>query len=154
MALQAVGIGWLALESSTTLPYARLIAPFVISGLGMGLFFAPMARLTLSYAPRHLEGVASGTSNALRQLGTVFGIAVLGSIFAAYGGYETVDAFVAGVVPAMKVGAVVLAAGVVLILLAPVRRHAVESVEESGDVAGRDIKEPADAVAVLEPAGR
>jgi nitrate/nitrite transporter NarK len=88
MALQAVGIGWLALVSTTTQTYGHLVAPFVVAGIGMGLFFAPMARLTLSYAPATLEGVASGTSNALRQIGTVLGIAVLGSIFSGYGGFS------------------------------------------------------------------
>ncbi len=84
----------------------------------MGLFFAPMARMTLGFAPRNLEGVASGTSNALRQLGTVLGIAVLGSIFSAYGGYANSAEFVAGMTVAMKVGAIILAAGAVLILFA------------------------------------
>ncbi len=119
--LQAAGIGWLALESTSDLPYLRLVPPFVLAGLGMGLFFAPMARLTLGYAPRQLEGVASGTANALRQLGTVLGIAVLGSVFSAVGGYETPATFVAGMSAAMKVGAVILAAGALLILLAPDR---------------------------------
>jgi EmrB/QacA subfamily drug resistance transporter len=124
MALQAIGIGWLAAQSTVDLSYSRLIAPFVIAGLGMGLFFAPMARLTLGYSPRHLEGVASGTSNALRQLGTVLGVAVLGSIFSAYGDFGTPASFVDGMTPAMWVGAIVLAAGAGLILLAPQRTTA------------------------------
>jgi EmrB/QacA subfamily drug resistance transporter len=121
LALQAAGILWLGIESSTTLPYSHLIAPFVLSGLGMGLFFAPMARLTLGFAPRDLEGVASGTSNALRQLGTVLGIAVLGSIFSAYGGYATSQSFVDGMTVAVKVGGIALAVAAVLILFAPAR---------------------------------
>jgi EmrB/QacA subfamily drug resistance transporter len=118
LALQTAGIAWLGLESTVDLPYIRLVPPFVLAGLGMGLFFAPMARLTLGFAPRDLEGVASGTSNALRQLGTVLGIAVLGSIFSAYGGYASSAAFVTGMSAAMKVGAFVLAAGAILILFA------------------------------------
>jgi EmrB/QacA subfamily drug resistance transporter len=118
LALQTAGIAWIGFESTVDLPYVRLVAPFVLSGLGMGLFFAPMARLTLGFAPRALEGVASGTSNALRQLGTVLGIAVLGSIFAAYGSYANSATFVAGMGVAMKVGAAVLAVGAVLILFA------------------------------------
>jgi MFS family permease len=121
MTLQAVGIGWLAVVSRLDTQYVELVPPFVLAGLGMGLFFAPMARLTLGFAPRHLEGVASGTSNALRQLGTVLGIAVLGSVFSAYGGYATTASFVDGLVPAMSVGAIVLAAGALLILVAPQR---------------------------------
>src|SRR5215470_10391644 len=121
MSLQAAGIAWLGLESSVDLPYARLVPPFVLAGLGMGLFFAPMARMVLAFAPTELEGVASGTSNALRQLGTVLGIAVLGSVFSAYGGYASVQSFVDGMTVAMKVGALVLAFGAVLILFAPAR---------------------------------
>jgi EmrB/QacA subfamily drug resistance transporter len=119
MTLQAVGIGWLAVVSRLDTQYVELVPPFVLAGLGMGLFFAPMARLTLGFAPRHLEGVASGTSNALRQLGTVLGIAVLGSVFSAYGGYTSLASFVDGMVPAMWVGAIVLGAGALLILAAP-----------------------------------
>ena len=63
------GIVWLGLVSEPHVAYAALVPPFVLGGLGMGLFFAPIARLTLAFAPRNLEGVASGTSNALRQLG-------------------------------------------------------------------------------------
>ena len=113
--------GWLAAQSTVEATYPSLVPPFVIAGLGMGLFFAPMARLTLGFAPRHLEGVASGTSNALRQLGTVLGVAVLGSIFSAYGGFGTPASFVDGLTPAMWVGAIVLAFGAGLVLLAP--RH-------------------------------
>jgi EmrB/QacA subfamily drug resistance transporter len=118
LALQTAGIAWIGFESTVDLQYVRLVPPFVLSGLGMGLFFAPMARLTLGFAPRNLEGVASGTSNALRQLGTVLGIAVLGSIFAAYGSYANAVTFVAGMTVAMKVGAAVLAVGALLILFA------------------------------------
>jgi EmrB/QacA subfamily drug resistance transporter len=123
LALQTAGIAWLGLESTVDLPYARLVPPFVLAGLGMGLFFAPMARLTLGFAPRPLEGVASGTSNALRQLGTVLGIAVLGSVFSAFGSYADPAQFVTGMSAAMKVGAIVLAAGAILILFAGAERR-------------------------------
>jgi MFS family permease len=144
MALQAAGIAWLGLESTTDLPYMRLVPPFILAGLGMGLFFAPMARLVLSFAPAELEGVASGTSNALRQLGTVLGIAVLGSIFSAYGGYASNQSFVDGMGVAMEVGAVVLAAGAGLILLAPRRTPVspgtgVPAVTERGETVTGDL---------------
>jgi EmrB/QacA subfamily drug resistance transporter len=118
LALQAVGVGWLGLESRPDLPYSRIVPPFVLAGIGIGLFLAPMARLTLSFAPRNLEGMASGTTNALRHLGTVLGIAVLGSVFSAYGSYANANEFVAGMTAAMMVGAVVLAVGSGLILFA------------------------------------
>ena len=124
LALQAIGIGWLGLVSSPDVSYAQLVPPFVFAGLGMGLFFAPIARVTLGFAPRHLEGVASGTSNALRQLGTVLGIAVLGAVFSAAGGYASGPDFVDGMVAAQYVGAVVLGLAAVLALAIPRDRAA------------------------------
>src|SRR5947199_7152400 len=85
----------------------------------MGRFFAPVARLTLGFAPRELEGVASGASNALRQFGTVLGIAVLGSVFSAYGGYGNGETFVHGLSAAQRVGALVLAVAAVAALAIP-----------------------------------
>jgi len=64
VALQAIGIGWLAAEITPTIGYADLIPPFLIAGAGLGFFFAPITRLTLGYAPGPLEGIASGTSYA------------------------------------------------------------------------------------------
>ena len=124
LALQAIGIGWLGVVSTPDVSYAQLVPPFVLAGLGMGLFFAPIARVTLGFAPRHLEGVASGTSNALRQLGTVLGIAVLGAVFSAAGGYASGQDFVDGMVAAQYVGAVVLGLAAVLALAIPVDRAA------------------------------
>jgi EmrB/QacA subfamily drug resistance transporter len=119
LALQALGIGWLAAVTTPTVPYTRLVVPFVLAGAGMGLFFAPAARLALGFAPPGLEGVASGTSNALRQFGTVLGIAVLGAIFASVGGYGSVQQFVDGMVAAQWIGTAVLAFGALLALALP-----------------------------------
>src|SRR5207244_8905385 len=125
----AAGIAWLGLEITPTLAYPRLIPPFVLAGVGMGLFFAPVARLTLGFAPRELEGVASGTSNALRQFGTVVGIAVLGSVFASFGGYASGQDFVNGLLVSQRVGAVSLVAAAVLSLALPALRSAAPAAE-------------------------
>jgi MFS family permease len=129
LALQAAGIGCLGLISTPTTPYGQLVPPFVLAGFGMGLFFAPVARLTLGFAPRALEGVASGTSNALRQFGTVLGVAVLGSVFSSFGGYASGQDFVNGLLAAQRVGAVSLAAAALLALALPAVRQAVPAPE-------------------------
>ncbi len=117
--LQTAGIAWLAAVVRVDLPYAQMVPAFVLAGAGMGLFFAPIARLVIDFAPTTLQGVASGTSNALRQLGTVLGVAVLGAIFSAVGGYASAQAFVNGMRTAEWVGAIVLAAGAILALAIP-----------------------------------
>ncbi len=119
LASQAAGIGALGLISRPDVPYGHLVAPFVLAGLGMGLFFAPIARVTLGFAPRGFEGVASGTSNTLRQLGTVLGIAVLGAVFSAAGGFADGQEFTDGMRVAQMVGAAVLMAGAVLVTFLP-----------------------------------
>ncbi|BCB81122.1 MFS transporter [Phytohabitans flavus] len=123
LAFQAAGVASLAAVSRPDVPYAELVPPFVLAGIGMGLFFAPMARAAIDFAPRGMEGVASGASNATRQLGTVLGIAVLGAVFSAVGGYASGQDFVDGMRVAEGVGAVVLAGAALLALAIPESRR-------------------------------
>src|SRR5712691_7984434 len=109
LTLQAAGLAWIATVSNPTVPYADLVAPFALSGIGMGLFFAPVANVVLSAVRPKEEGQASGANNAIRELGGVFGVAVLASIFAHYGGYRTADTFSSGMNAAVFVGAALVA---------------------------------------------
>lgn len=122
LVFQAVGLSWLALLISPAMPYADMVAPFVISGVGMTLFFVPLASLVLSTVPASLEGIASGANNAFRELGGVLGIAALGAVFSAHGGYLSGGDYVNGLVPAVSVGAGVVAVGALCALLIPRRR--------------------------------
>ena len=119
LALMAAGLGWIALVSSTTVPYASLVPPFIVSGTGMGLFFAPIANVVLSAVAREDEGKASGANNTIRELGGVFGVAVLAAIFAGSGSYASPQAYVNGVIPAIAAGAGVVAVSAVLALALP-----------------------------------
>jgi EmrB/QacA subfamily drug resistance transporter len=127
LALQAIGLGWLAAVSTPTVPYAQLVPAFVVSGIGMALFFAPVANVVLSAVRPREEGQASGANNAIRELGGVFGVAVLASVFSSYGGYESGQAYVDGLVPAVWVGAVVVALGAVAALFIPRKRRPAEA---------------------------
>src|SRR5919202_1464254 len=89
LVLQATGLASMAALSTPTIPYWQLVAPFVVSGMGMAMFWAPVANVVLSSVQLEEEGQASGAQNAIRELGGVFGVAVLASIFAHYGGYRT-----------------------------------------------------------------
>src|SRR6266581_947802 len=119
LALQAIGLGWLAVVTSPTVAYLTLVPAFVISGVGMSLFFAPVANVVLSSVRRDQEGIASGANNAIRELGGVFGIAVLGAVFAARGGYTSGTAFVSGLAPAVWVGAAAVAVAAAAALFLP-----------------------------------
>lgn len=122
MTLMAVGLAWLAAVSSATIAYAALVPAFVVSGMGMGLFFAPIANAVLSAVRPDQEGKASGANNTIREIGGVFGVAVLAAVFSARGSYATPAAYVAGLVPAVWVGAAVVGIGAVAALVVPGRR--------------------------------
>ncbi|HET9520234.1 MAG TPA: DHA2 family efflux MFS transporter permease subunit [Candidatus Limnocylindrales bacterium] len=116
MTLQAASLAWLSIVSTPTVDYLTLVPAFVVAGTGMGLFFAPIANIVLSAVRPEEEGKASGANNAIRELGGVFGVAVLASVFAANGSYVSSQSYVDGMVPALQVGSVVVAAGAVAAL--------------------------------------
>jgi len=111
MSLMTIALAWMSVVVTPTVDYVVLVPAFVVAGAGMGLFFAPIANVVLSAVRPDEEGKASGANNAIRELGGVFGVAVLASVFASYGSYATGQTFVDGLVPAMRVGAVVVAVG-------------------------------------------
>ncbi|MGZ9277167.1 MAG: DHA2 family efflux MFS transporter permease subunit [Candidatus Limnocylindrales bacterium] len=121
MSLQAVAIGWLAMIVTPTVEYLTLVPAFILAGAGMGLFFAPIANVVLSSVRPDEEGKASGANNAIRELGGVFGVAVLAAVFTANGSYESATAFVDGLQPAMALGAVIVALGAMAAVALPGR---------------------------------
>jgi EmrB/QacA subfamily drug resistance transporter len=111
LALQAAGLAWMAAIGTPDLGYWSFVAPFVLSGAGMGMFFAPIANVVLGSVRAEQEGQASGANSAIRELGGVFGVAILASVFAHYGGYRDGQTFVDGLNAAVWIGAGVVAVG-------------------------------------------
>ena len=99
----------------------------------MAMFFAPVANVVLSAVRPEEEGKSSGANNAIREVGGVLGVAVLASIFARTGGYETPEAFTDGLVPALWAGAAVVAVGAALALLIPRKRRLEEATAAESD---------------------
>jgi EmrB/QacA subfamily drug resistance transporter len=118
-AMLAVALFWIAMVSTASVEYSALVAPFALAGIGMGLTFAPMTTVVLGSVRPEMHGVASGTSNTLREIGVAMGVAVLVSVFTSYGDYGSRASFVDGLVPAIVVGAIIVAAGAVLALRLP-----------------------------------
>ncbi|MEW2294551.1 MFS transporter [Streptomyces sp. NPDC006743] len=54
-----------------------------VIGLGMGLVLTPITATALARVPAERAGLASASSNTLRELGGVIGVAVLGSVLTA-----------------------------------------------------------------------
>ena len=121
MVALAAGLSWIAAVTTPTVAYPVLVPGFILAGIGMGLFFAPIANVVLSSVDRIEEGQASGATNTIREIGGVFGVAVLASVFSANGSYATPSTFVDGLVPAVWAGAAIVAVGAVVALALPGR---------------------------------
>src|SRR5512133_1827149 len=119
LAMQAAALAWFAATTTTTVTFGHQAIAFVLAGAGMGLVFAPSASALLSVVSPAQAGQASGTNNAIREVGGVFGVAVLSTIFSGSGSLTSPQAFVDGVVPALWVGAAVVALGALIALVLP-----------------------------------
>ncbi|MEU0179518.1 MFS transporter [Streptomyces massasporeus] len=121
--LQALGLGYMAVVATTDASYGSQLPALIVSGIGMALYFAPASHLVMSSVRPSEQGIASGANNALREVGGALGIAVMASIFAAQGGYETGQTFVDGMRPALVTGSAVVALAGIAALLIPTRRR-------------------------------
>jgi EmrB/QacA subfamily drug resistance transporter len=128
LTLQASGLAALAAISAPTTPYWHLVAPFMVSGIGMAMFWAPVANVVLAAVKKEEEGQASGAQNAIRELGGVFGVAVLASVWSHYGSYQSGASFVDGMTPAIWIGAAIVLLGAVAAFAIPHRRRSAEAV--------------------------
>jgi hypothetical protein len=124
LALQAVGVGWVALIATPGVGYLQLGMALTVAGVGISMVFPTVANAVMSSVPLGEAGVASGTNSALRELGGVFGIAVLASVFARQGVYGSSTVFVDGFTHALWVGAGFSAVGMLAALLVPGRPRA------------------------------
>ncbi len=80
LSLMALGIVVMIRQISPDATQWSFILPLTITGVGMGMTFAPMTAAAMRQVPPHIAGSASGILNTTRNLGQVLGIAVLGSI--------------------------------------------------------------------------
>ena len=80
LSLMAAGILLMISQISVNTTQWSLVFPLMVTGLGMGMTFAPTTAASLAQVPTHIMGSASGVLNTMRNLGQVLGIAVLGSI--------------------------------------------------------------------------
>ncbi|KAJ1682231.1 hypothetical protein LUZ63_022550 [Rhynchospora breviuscula] len=122
--LQGAALLWLAVQLAPDTPYAEMVAPFVMAGVGMGLVFAPSATALLATLGVIDHAKASGVNSTVREIGIALGTAVLTAIFTGFGGQLAPDLYVDGARPAVLVGALVLFATAVATLWLPAGRSA------------------------------
>jgi len=116
-------MAWIALIARVGLPYGQLVAPLLLAGCGVSVAIPATMSAVMTAVPPAAIGKASGTLNMLRQLGGVFGVAVVAAVFAARGHYASPATFVAGFGPAMAACASLALLGAAAGLAIPGRRQ-------------------------------
>ncbi|MDO0937265.1 DHA2 family efflux MFS transporter permease subunit [Streptomyces sp. DG2A-72] len=143
--IQGIGLGWWAAVATTDVSYGAQLGPMILNGVGMAMFYAPVANVLMGSVRPQEQGVASGANNALREIGGALGVAVLTAVFVANGELGAPAPFVDGLVPAIWVGAVVCVVGAVAMLFTEGGRPSAGDslVVEKG---GADAEVPVEAV--------
>ena len=121
LSLQALGLGWLALIAEPGLAYASLVAPLIVAGVGISMAIPAAQNSAVGSVEAAAIGKAAATNSMMRELGGVFGIAVVVAVFAAAGSYASPVAFVDGFAPAIGVGAVLALMGAAAAVALPAR---------------------------------
>lgn len=124
LALQAIGLGWIAAIATTGMGYGQLGPALGVAGVGIGMVFPTVANAVLGSLPLAEAGVASGTNSTVRELGSVLGVAVLTGVFARHGVYNFPRIFIQGFSAALWVGVGLSALGVLAAALSPRHRPA------------------------------
>ena len=101
----------------------ELAVAFTISGIGTSLCFPTVANAVVGSVPPSEMGIASGTNSALREIGGVFGVAILASVFAHPDSYNSAQTFINHFKDAVWIGAAFSAIGILAAAALPGRRR-------------------------------
>ncbi|MFF4236371.1 DHA2 family efflux MFS transporter permease subunit [Actinomadura geliboluensis] len=80
LTLYGAGMVWIVLVAEVGTDWKAFIPALVVSGIGIGGVFAPMATEATRNVPPRLAGAASGVNNTIRQVGSVLGSAAVGAV--------------------------------------------------------------------------
>ena len=78
--LAGLGLFLLDWKLTATTTVAALTWPLAVAGLGFGIALVTMTAAVLALVPPEQSGMAASTVNTSRELGGVFGVAVLGAV--------------------------------------------------------------------------
>jgi EmrB/QacA subfamily drug resistance transporter len=122
LGLQAIGMAWFALIAEPGVAYATMVPALVVAGIGASMAIPPAASSVVGAVAPDEVGKAAGANGMLRELGGVFGIALLVAVFAGAGSYASAEAFSDGFGPAIGVSAALSLIGAIAATGVPGRR--------------------------------
>jgi EmrB/QacA subfamily drug resistance transporter len=109
--LATVGMGWLAIIADPDVTYSEIVVPLVVGGIGASMGIPAVQNAIIGAVAPGEVGKASGANSMVQELGGVFGVAILVTVFAAAGGYAAARSFADGFAPAIGVCAALSLAG-------------------------------------------
>lgn len=115
LAFEAIGLLGLGFVITPIVNIWIIVLFLFIYGIGLGMASAQLPGVILSDVPSAQSGQASGIQSTNRQVGSAFGVAVLGTVFATKIGSGTVAAIksISGIPPkyAEKIGSLIRSTG-------------------------------------------
>ena len=111
LAIQAMGLAWIALVADPSMAYAGMILPMILAGAGFAVAVTVAQKAVVGAVAPPDIGKASGVLSTIRQLGGTFGVALTVAVFARAGSHATPLAFAQGFVAANGVAAMLSLAG-------------------------------------------
>jgi DHA2 family methylenomycin A resistance protein-like MFS transporter len=110
-AITAIGcVGLLGLARGTS--YWAICGQLLAMGAGLGLLVPPLTSTLLGSVEKARSGIAAGVLNSTRQTGSVFGVALFGSLVG------KANEFLAGTREALVISAAILFCAAIMILTA------------------------------------
>ena len=103
--LQAAGFAWVAATASTSGGTLGLVLALLVAGVGVSMALPTVPVAVLSAVQPAEMGKASGISTMMQRFGAVFAIAVVTSVFGAFGGLGSAAEVTSGLRPGVAVAA-------------------------------------------------
>jgi EmrB/QacA subfamily drug resistance transporter len=117
--LAAAGMACTAALSQPDRPYYQLLLPLIVWGIGNSMVFPASQSAVVGSVPAEAMGQAAGANSMIREVGGVFGIAILVAVFTAVGGYTSPHTFATGFAAAIAVCAGIAFVGALVSLAVP-----------------------------------
>lgn len=154
MMLTTIGMGWLALVAHPGMSYAGVVLPLLVIGVGNSSAIPVAGAAVVGSLGPGVAGKASGANGMLREIGGVFGIAILVAVFSAVGGYLSPQTFTSGFRAAIGTAALIALLGAVVGLALPRKQPAPAAEDASATTTGTAPvdDEPGAGLAATEPA--
>jgi EmrB/QacA subfamily drug resistance transporter len=123
LAMQAAGLGWIALTATGTTGYRQFVPALVLAGVGISMAIPTVPAAALNAVRSADIGKASGVQSTLQRFGAVFGVAIVVAVFSSNGDLSTPAGVVAGFRPALAAAAGFSLAGALAALATAGRRR-------------------------------